>query len=63
MNHTRKIRGYTVYIEPDDESGFFATVAELPGCGSQGETEDECADNTAAAIDAVLEIMNEDRRG
>jgi hypothetical protein len=29
MNHTRQIRGYTVYIEPDGDDGFFSTVAEL----------------------------------
>jgi predicted RNase H-like HicB family nuclease len=59
MHHWRQIRGYPVYIQPDDEGGYFSTVPNLSGCTSQGDTEEECADNTAAAIDAVLELMKE----
>jgi predicted RNase H-like HicB family nuclease len=59
MRHVMKIRNYLVIIEPEtDEGGFFSCVAGLSGCTSHGETEEECKDNTAAAIDAVLELMD-----
>jgi predicted RNase H-like HicB family nuclease len=63
MNHARLIRGYKVIIEPDLSGGFFAIVPGLAGCGSQGETEDECADNVEDAIDAVLEVMSDTEEG
>ena len=62
MNHIRQVLGYKVMLEPDVEGGFFVIVPALPGCGSQGKTEDECAENVADAIDAVLRVRNEDRR-
>jgi len=30
-----------VYEADEDEGGYWATVAELPGCGTTGETMDE----------------------
>ncbi len=63
MNHTRQILGFKVIFEPAVEGGFFATVGALPGCGSQGETEDECAEHVKDVIAAVLAIREEKRWG
>jgi len=34
-------RTYRVKIEPDEDGGYVADVAGLPGCVTQGETLDE----------------------
>jgi antitoxin HicB len=49
---------YTVVIEPlsDDEGGgFLATVPDLPGCMSDGDTREEAARNVEDAIACWLE--------
>ncbi len=49
---------YTALIEPMAESeggGFRATVPDLPGCMSDGETRAEAARNVEDAIGAWLE--------
>ncbi|GMV90892.1 MAG: hypothetical protein AMXMBFR82_06700 [Candidatus Hydrogenedentota bacterium] len=38
---TKKTLTYTVVLEPTDEGGYFVSVPALPGCFTQGETEDE----------------------
>jgi predicted RNase H-like HicB family nuclease len=45
-------------IEPlpdEDGGGFLATVPDLPGCTSDGETREEAARNIADAIAAWIE--------
>ncbi len=54
---------YSVLIEPllpEDGGGFLATVPELPGCMSDGETEAEALINVQDAIVCWLEVA-EDR--
>jgi predicted RNase H-like HicB family nuclease len=49
---------YPVVIEPlseEDGGGFVATVPDLPGCMSDGETREEAARNIADAISAWIE--------
>jgi predicted RNase H-like HicB family nuclease len=49
---------YTVLVyanEPDEESGFWAAVPELPGCFTHGATIDEIRENVKDAIDAWFE--------
>jgi antitoxin HicB len=44
---------YPVLIEPlaaEEGGGFFATVPDLPGCGSDGETPEEALANVRDAI-------------
>ncbi|MCI0694212.1 type II toxin-antitoxin system HicB family antitoxin [candidate division KSB1 bacterium] len=41
---------YTVLIQPRRNGGFTASVPTLPGCRSQGATEDEALDKIRAAI-------------
>jgi predicted RNase H-like HicB family nuclease len=54
-----KIRGrmvFTVNIEEDKlDGGYIAECSELPGCMSQGETEEEALKNIVDAITGVLE--------
>lgn len=50
-------RDYAVVIEPlseEDGGGFLATVPDLPGCVSDGETRAEAAANAEDAIAAWL---------
>ena len=49
---------YAVVIEPlsdKDGGGFLATVPDLPGCASDGETREEAARNIEDAIAAWIE--------
>jgi predicted RNase H-like HicB family nuclease len=49
---------YAVLIEPlstDDGGGFLATVPDLPGCMSDGETPEEALANVRDAVDAWIE--------
>lgn len=50
-------QGYRVIIEPlsdEDGGGFLATVPELPGCKSDGETRQEALANVEDAIAAWI---------
>jgi predicted RNase H-like HicB family nuclease len=40
----------TAHFEPCEEGGFYATVAEIHGVHSQGETLSEAAGNLADAL-------------
>jgi predicted RNase H-like HicB family nuclease len=53
---------YKVLLEPSDE-GFAASVPGLPGCHSQGATEEEALTNIADAIREYLEVVSELTRG
>lgn len=53
---------YPVVITPltaDDGGGFAATVPDLPGCMSDGETPEEALRNVREAIDAWIEMALE----
>ena len=49
---------YTVTIQ-ESEEGFSVSVPGLPGCHSQGETEDEALANISEAIREYLEVAAE----
>lgn len=53
---------YKVILEQSEE-GFSASVPGLPGCHSQGETEQEALENIANAISEYLEVVAELSRG
>jgi predicted RNase H-like HicB family nuclease len=42
-------------LSPEDGGGFLATVPDLPGCMSDGETREEAARNVDDAIRCWLE--------
>ena len=49
---------YPVLIEPlspEDGGGFLATVPDLPGCASDGETAEEALANVRDAVAAWIE--------
>jgi antitoxin HicB len=53
---------YAVVVESlsaEDGGGFLATVPELPGCMSDGETELEAVQNAQDAIQCWLEAARE----
>jgi predicted RNase H-like HicB family nuclease len=51
---------YTVLVYLDeDDGGYWAKVAELPGCYTSGETLDEIAENVKDAIAAYLESFED----
>jgi predicted RNase H-like HicB family nuclease len=45
------------------EEGVSASVPGLPGCWSQGESEDEALQNIRAAIGEFLSVVEEQTRG
>ena len=46
---------FKVVLEPSDEGGFTVHVPALPGCVSEGDTEDEALRNIKEAIELYLE--------
>ena len=46
-----------VYEADEDEGGYWATVAELPGCGTTGETMEEIEENIKDAIETYLDAL------
>ncbi|MEK7279019.1 MAG: type II toxin-antitoxin system HicB family antitoxin [Nitrospirota bacterium] len=49
---------YKVKLKKTDE-GYSVFVPGLPGCWSQGKTEEEALDNIKDAIEAYLETVEE----
>ncbi len=49
---------YTVVVDESDE-GFAVSVPGLPGCHSQGETEEEAIANIKDAIREYLDVVEE----
>lgn len=49
---------YKISLEKSDE-GYAASVLGLPGCHSQGPTEDEAIANVQDAIREYLEVQRE----
>jgi len=49
-----------VYLEPSDEGGFTVYVPALPGCVSEGETEEEAMKNIREAVELYLEPVDDD---
>jgi predicted RNase H-like HicB family nuclease len=51
---------FKVMIERDEDGAFVATVPTLPGCISQGDTEEEALENVKEAIELHLESLAAD---
>ncbi len=54
MAETRK---YTVILEPGEDGYIVAQCPALPGCWSQGKTQDEALANIHEAIELYLESL------
>ena len=53
---------YRIVIEPlskDDGGGYFATVPDLPGCMSDGETPEDALLNVQDALQCWIEAARE----
>ncbi|KAB1075797.1 type II toxin-antitoxin system HicB family antitoxin [Methylobacterium planeticum] len=46
-------------LGPEEGGGFAATVPDLPGCMSDGETPEEALHNVLDAIDSWIEMAEE----
>ena len=51
---------FKVILEPSDEGGFTVYVPALPGCISEGDTEEEALQNMKEAIELYLEPAEEE---
>ena len=51
-----------VYLVPDVEGGFSASVADLPGVASEGDTEEETLANITEALAAAIEAYKQEGR-
>lgn len=51
---------FKVVLEPSEEGGFTVYGPSLPGCISEGETEDEALRNIKEAIELYLEPTEDD---
>ena len=49
-------RKFHVVLQPEKEGGFSVFVPALPGCASQGETEEEAIQNIKEAIELYREF-------
>ncbi len=49
-----------VVLEPAEEGGFTVYVPSLPGCISEGDTENEALQNIREAIELYLEPIEDD---
>jgi predicted RNase H-like HicB family nuclease len=51
---------FKVVMRPDrEDGGFNVSCPALPGCHSQGDTEQEAIENIRDAIIGCLEVLNE----
>lgn len=50
-----------VILEPSDEGGYTAIAPALPGCLSEGDTEEEALMNIKEAIELYLEPVEEEK--
>ena len=53
-------REYEIVLQPEAEGGFSVLVPELPSVATQGETIEEATEMAKEAIEAYLEVMQED---
>jgi len=53
---------FKVVLTPCEEGGFVVSCPAIPGCHSQGETEEESLANIKEAIEGCLEVLNERAR-
>ena len=51
---------FKVILRPDlEDGGFNVSCPALPGCHSQGDTEEEAIENIKEAILGCLEVLNQ----
>ena len=53
--------GYVAVLEEDEDGGFLATIPTLPGCITQGDTEQEALDRLGDALGGWITVA--EKRG
>ena len=61
-DRTKESLTLQILVRPAEEGGLWGEVLELPGCVSQGETEDDLFHNMMEAIEVCLEAGSEPLR-
>ena len=51
---------FKIVLEKSDEGGFTAYAPSLPGCISEGNTEEEAVKNIHEAIELYIEPVDDD---
>ena len=51
---------FKVVIQQDEDNWYIATIPSLPGCISQGKTEEEALENIREAIELHISCLAED---
>ncbi len=51
---------FKIFLEQDEDGWYIATVPALPGCISQGKTEEEAKKNIAESIELHLRSLAQD---
>ena len=51
---------FKVVLEPSEDGGFTAFVPSLPGCVSEGESQEDALSNIQEAITLYLEPVEDD---
>ncbi len=51
---------FKIILEPSEDGGYTALVPALPGCISEGDTEEEALANIREAIRLYLEPLQDD---
>lgn len=52
---------FKVVLQEAEEGGFIVSCPALPGCHSQGESQEEALENIKEAISGCLESLAEER--
>lgn len=52
-------REFDVVLEPQPEGGYTVYVPDLPGCISEGETEDDALEMIRDAMEGYIEVRRE----
>lgn len=52
-------RSFTVILEPEEDGGYSVHCPALPGCVSQGDSQQEALSNILEAIALVVEVLRE----
>jgi predicted RNase H-like HicB family nuclease len=59
QNHWLKFMKFPVTLYQDEEGWYIVECPIIPGCLSQGETQEEALQNIKEAIDLCLEVRKE----
>jgi predicted RNase H-like HicB family nuclease len=50
----KRVRTYTIVVEPDETGDLIVSVPPLPGCFTHGKTMEECRERAVEAIEVHI---------